>query len=152
MSGTTELPDGSDQPRFARMQQALVTLGIQAPEQIALFTILSAILHLGNIAFELTTNDQSRVSNRPVLDLTGKLLQIESKKLETSLCFKSFAASKRASVYSKVLSPKEAQYQRDAMAKALYAKIFGWIIKKMNDALNVAASPYSIGKYPTCNP
>ena len=45
----------------------MTTMNMDGQEQIGIFSMLAAILHLGNIKFELTGNDQSKVQNRPVL-------------------------------------------------------------------------------------
>ena len=54
--------------------------------------------------------------------------------------------SKRVSTYACPQNVEQAEYSRDALAKALYSHLFDWIIHKVNQGLSVNdPDAFSIG-------
>jgi myosin heavy subunit len=56
----------SDEADFTQLLQSLHSLGLQQDEQLALFRVISALLHLGNLEFEEIS--EAVTSTRPVVD------------------------------------------------------------------------------------
>lgn len=101
--------------------------------------LLASILHLGNLAFtpDAKQHDQARIKNNDVVGVIAKLLASSQDEVEKALCFRVVAA--RGEVVEKGHSVKEAMYARDAFAKAIYDRLFTWIVGKINSAIEVPA-------------
>lgn len=63
-------------------------------------------------------------------------MQINSASLADALLFKVLAsASKRGSVYKSNLLPEQAAATRDALAKAIYDRLFNYLVDRINAAM-----------------
>ncbi len=72
------------------------------------------------------------------------LLQSDAQSCVKSMCFRTISTgtqgkSARVSTYACPQNVEGALYSRDALAKALYSRLFDWIIAKVNTALGWAA-------------
>lgn len=61
--------------------------------------------------------------------------------LETALCERVIAA--RGDIMRKEHTESEATFGRDAFAKAVYDRLFSWIVDKINSAIAVDSTNYS---------
>ncbi|XP_065053138.1 unconventional myosin-Id-like [Rhopilema esculentum] len=105
-----------------------------------IWKLLASILHLGNVKFvpDEAQHDQARVHGRDILGFIAKLLASSQDEVEKALCYRVVAA--RGEVVEKGHSVMEASYARDAFAKAIYDRLFSWIVSKINSAIEVPES------------
>jgi len=135
--GIDKIPGVSDEKDFEDVKSAMDTLKITEEERMEVFRTVAAVLHAGNLKFEKvensTSEDGSKISNEDVTQCVGNLLSIEAGTLNTVL------TSKRMGTRSVVIVPysqNQAMQARDAMAKAVYSKMFDWIMSKINLTLS----------------
>uniref|UniRef100_A0AAY4E7H4 Myosin IXA n=1 Tax=Denticeps clupeoides TaxID=299321 RepID=A0AAY4E7H4_9TELE len=120
---------------FERLQLAMEMVGFLPATRKQIFSLLSAILHLGNIRYKKKTyrDDSIDICNPEVLPIVSELLEVKEEML-----FEALTTRKTVTVGEKLIVPyklAEAGTVRDSMAKSLYSALFDWIVFRTNHAL-----------------
>ncbi|XP_036590056.1 unconventional myosin-IXa [Trichosurus vulpecula] len=128
--------DGEDLKHdFERLQLAMEMVGFLPKTRRQIFSLLSAILHLGNICYKKKTyrDDSIDICNPEVLPIVSELLEVKEEML-----FEALVTRKTVTVGEKLILPykqAEAVTVRNSMAKSLYSALFDWIVFRINHAL-----------------
>ncbi|KAK9393957.1 unconventional myosin-IXa-like [Crotalus adamanteus] len=120
---------------FERLQLAMEMVGFLPKTRRQIFSLLSAILHLGNIRYKKKTyrDDSIDICNPEVLPIVSELLEVKEEMLLEALITR-----KTVTVGEKLVLPyklAEAVTVRNSMAKSLYSALFDWIVFRINHAL-----------------
>ncbi|XP_068814071.1 unconventional myosin-IXa isoform X3 [Struthio camelus] len=120
---------------FERLQLAMEMVGFLPKTRRQIFSLLSAILHLGNIRYKKKTyrDDSIDICNPEVLPIVSDLLEVKEEML-----FEALVTRKTVTVGEKLILPyklAEAVTVRNSMAKSLYSALFDWIVFRINHAL-----------------
>uniref|UniRef100_A0A3Q3MCD1 Myosin IXA n=1 Tax=Mastacembelus armatus TaxID=205130 RepID=A0A3Q3MCD1_9TELE len=120
---------------FERLQLAMEMVGFLPATRKQIFSLLSAILHLGNIRYKrkIYRDDSIDIANPEVLPVVSQLLEVKEEML-----FEALTTRKTVTVGEKLIVPyrlAEAGTVRDSMAKSLYGALFDWIVFRINHAL-----------------
>jgi myosin heavy subunit len=99
-----------------------------------LLELVAGILHLGNIHFESTGDRACEVTNEDALQKTAALLQVEPSDLQHAVVARIMVIRGQAPM-SISLSDREASDMRDAVAKFIYARMFDWLVTRINSAI-----------------
>ncbi|KAI6217663.1 Myosin head [Aphelenchoides fujianensis] len=135
-----------DAADFERLQTALRDVGMSAEGVDAVFRLLAAVLHLGNVEFveaEGTRGGCAVRSDAP-LKKAADLLGIAEEKLREGLTTRRMQTTRGgddASVYHVQLKPDVAAAARDSLAKNLYSRLFDEIVATINRSIPSARSP-----------
>ncbi|OAV96111.1 hypothetical protein PTTG_02136 [Puccinia triticina 1-1 BBBD Race 1] len=134
---TPDRPD-ADRIGFDELQAALKSLAFKPKHIHSLFKLLSAILLLGNIQFELSQSrdfqDQSAsVSNPETLELVAELLGLPSPDLARVLTNR--IQYIRKETVTVLLRPEAAVQQRDDFTNALYGVLVAYVVETANHKL-----------------
>ncbi|KAB5565816.1 hypothetical protein PHYPO_G00245840 [Pangasianodon hypophthalmus] len=120
---------------FERLQLAMEMVGFLPATRKQIFSLLSAILLLGNIRYKKKTyrDDCIDICNPEVLPTISELLEVKEEML-----FEALTTRKTVTVGERLIVPyklAEAGTVRDSMAKSLYGALFDWIVFRTNHAL-----------------
>jgi myosin V len=133
-SDAFELEDVDDGEAFQHTLDAMRIVGLSDTNIKSILRTVAAILHLGNIAFELSSSDDAIVSSAPkaaiALSTAAKLLDVSSDALLTALTTR--AIETRGERIVKTLDAIAAAESRDALAKSLYSRLFDWLVAAVN--------------------
>lgn len=122
-----------DKSEFEATTGALALIGISAETQTAIFTILSALLHLGNIEIRATRNDANLSSDEPNLVKACKLLGVDAFNFAKWTTKKQIITRSEKIVSN--LNHKQALVARDSVAKYIYSALFDWLVSYINKDL-----------------
>uniref|UniRef100_A0A667YPB8 Uncharacterized protein n=1 Tax=Myripristis murdjan TaxID=586833 RepID=A0A667YPB8_9TELE len=119
---------------YKRLHQAMEMVGFLASTKTEIFSILSAILYLGNVTFTPSEDAQVlEVGPAEVLSTLSNLLKVNKELVVETLTQRRAVFDDDIVMSSYTLN--EATTVRDSMAKSLYAALFDWIVLHINHAL-----------------
>ncbi|XVE72979.1 hypothetical protein DITRI_Ditri11bG0081300 [Diplodiscus trichospermus] len=141
-SSCYELVGADDAHYYLATRKAMDIVGISENEQDAIFRIVAAILHLGNIAFAKGEEDSSILQDDKSkfhLQMTAELLMCDPQALEVALCKRVMITPEE--VIKRSLDPVAATVSRDGLAKTIYSRLFDWLVNKIN--VSIGQDPHS---------
>ncbi|XP_058085989.1 myosin-11 [Magnolia sinica] len=133
-SNCYDLVGVSDSHDYLATRRAMDIVGISEHEQEAIFRVIAAILHIGNIDFAKGKEIDSSVLKDDKakfhLKMTAELLMCDPRALEDALCKRVMITPEE--VITRTLDPLGATVSRDGLAKTIYSRLFDWIVEKIN--------------------
>ncbi|KAG1351715.1 hypothetical protein G6F62_002905 [Rhizopus arrhizus] len=132
-SGTGTIPGVDDVAEFELTQKSLSLVGISNEQQSQIFKLLAALLHIGNIEVG-GRSDASIPDADPALLIVTKLLGIKTAEFKKWLTRRQIIT--RSDKIVKNLSIVQSLVVRDSVAKYIYANLFEWLVKVVNDSLS----------------
>uniref|UniRef100_A0A8C7TK94 Myosin motor domain-containing protein n=1 Tax=Oncorhynchus mykiss TaxID=8022 RepID=A0A8C7TK94_ONCMY len=119
---------------FERLHQAMEMVGFLPSTKKQIFSMLSAILYLGNVTYTQSEDGQAlEAGPADVLSTLSDLLKVKQELLVEALTKRKQTTANDKLVLHYTL--KEAVTARDSMAKSLYSSLFDWIVLHINHAL-----------------
>ncbi|KAI2663543.1 Unconventional myosin-VIIa [Labeo rohita] len=125
-----------DIKEYASFRSAMKILTFTENDTWEINKLLAAILHLGNVDFEETIRNNLEgcdVLTSTHFKMAAQLLEVAPNSLDVSLTQRSLMTNRES--VSKPLTSAQAVDGRDAFVKAIYGKLFVWIVEKINSAI-----------------
>ncbi|XP_044146228.1 unconventional myosin-VI isoform X4 [Bufo gargarizans] len=150
--GSLKDPLLDDHGDFNRMCIAMKKIGLDDTEKLDLFRVVAGVLHLGNIDFEEagSTSGGCTLKNKSSksLEYCSALLGLDEDDLRVSLTTRvmlTTAGGAKGTVIKVPLKVEQANSARDALAKAVYSRLFDHVVNRVNQCFPFERSSYFIG-------
>ena len=132
--GAPAIDGVDDKIEFDATRQSLSTIGVSAEKQSEIFSLLSALLHLGNVKITATRADSVLSSTEPSLARACQMLGVDANEFAKWTIKKQLIT--RGERIMSNLTQQQALVVRDSVAKFIYSSLFDWLVENINAGLS----------------
>uniref|UniRef100_A0A3Q1FFD4 Unconventional myosin-VIIb-like n=1 Tax=Acanthochromis polyacanthus TaxID=80966 RepID=A0A3Q1FFD4_9TELE len=133
MGNCTRCEGRDDVKEFAHFRAALKILMFTENDSWEICKLLAAVLHIGNVEFEVNNLEGCEIHRSSHFDMACQLLEVDPNALDKSLTQRSFTTARESVI--KGLTSAQALDGRDAFVKGIYGRLFIWVVDKINSAI-----------------
>ncbi|KAK1947451.1 Myosin-6 [Phytophthora citrophthora] len=131
---------------YVETVRAFEDTGVGEQERLDIFKILAALLHLGNVNFTAAGGQEDATAvtkaSRFHLEKCAELISVDVDQLEKLLSSREIKAGMEVMVLKH--NPEQAKEICRSLAKAIYGRLFTWLVRRLSDEINYCDSAISI--------
>lgn len=132
-----------DAALFERTELALENVGFSLKERDSTWAVLAAALLLGDLTFGSAADADARVEQPETLGRIAELLGCDEAGLRFSLTKRKIRAGHE--FIDTPSTSEQAGYMREGMVKAMYSKLFDWLVARVNESLALGEGKGAVG-------
>uniref|UniRef100_A0A8D8MAI6 Neither inactivation nor afterpotential protein C n=1 Tax=Cacopsylla melanoneura TaxID=428564 RepID=A0A8D8MAI6_9HEMI len=132
--GPRETPE-DNVTKFQDIYQNLNDIEFDEIQMEMFSNVLAAILLIGEIQFDSTAENTAELANPEVAASVAKLLTLDEKKFQWSLC--NYCVVKSGTAERRRHTKEEAEEAREVLARTLYVRLADWIVNVINLKLSL---------------
>ncbi|XP_051490628.1 myosin heavy chain, skeletal muscle, adult-like isoform X2 [Apus apus] len=133
--GEVTVPSIDDQEELMATDSAIDILGFTADEKTAIYKLTGAVMHYGNLKFkQKQREEQAEPDGTEVADKAAYLMGLNSADLLKALCYPRVKVGNE--YVTKGQTVEQVNNAVGALAKAVYEKMFLWMVVRINQQLD----------------
>uniref|UniRef100_A0A286XR88 Myosin heavy chain 4 n=1 Tax=Cavia porcellus TaxID=10141 RepID=A0A286XR88_CAVPO len=133
--GEITVPSIDDQEELIATDSAVDILGFTADEKVAIYKLTGAVMHYGNMKFkQKQREEQAEPDGTEVADKAAYLQSLNSADLLKALCYPRVKVGNE--YVTKGQTVQQVYNAVGALAKAVYEKMFLWMVTRINQQLD----------------
>uniref|UniRef100_G1MT49 Myosin motor domain-containing protein n=1 Tax=Meleagris gallopavo TaxID=9103 RepID=G1MT49_MELGA len=133
--GEISVPSIDDQEELMATDSAIDILGFTADEKTAIYKLTGAVMHYGNLKFkQKQREEQAEPDGTEVADKAAYLMGLNSAELLKALCYPRVKVGNEFVTKGQTVS--QVHNSVGALAKAVYEKMFLWMVIRINQQLD----------------